>query len=470
MARRDSLLVAIRRVARTLAHQQRVAQAAQRQQNRDRDKQAKQRHSANRAAEAEDLNAELQEKMDSLRGILAAALTIVNAISFDSLRLHADPDSFEPPASLTTPATKPRREDFVNRVRPVSYFEKLLSGQRRYERELQAAELQFAEQHREYEETERERLQVLARFREKHDARVKARLAEVRQRCEEVDLLQAAYLEGDPSAVITYCSMVLERSQYPSGFPQMFRLAYLPDSKELVIDYEMPAPEIIPRVSEYRYLKTKDLIEEKRRKLSEIHDAYQEVVAGVALRTIHEVLEADRGPYLAVVVFNGFVNTIDPATGRDTRPYLISVRATTERFMEIDLSRVDKKACLRNLGAQVSSQPTALVAVKPLIDFDMVDRRFVESADVLSDLESRPNLMELTPFEFEQLVGNLFSKMGLETKQTRSSRDGGIDVVAFDLRPLIGGKVVIQAKRYRHTVGVSAVRPSVPTLMRQLTR
>ena len=33
-----------------------------------------------------------------------------------------------------------------------------------------------------------------------------------------------------------------------------------------------------------------------------------------------------------------------------------------------------------------------------------------------------------------------------------------MDAVAFDTRPVLGGKVVIQAKRYRDTVGVSAVR------------
>lgn len=39
-----------------------------------------------------------------------------------------------------------------------------------------------------------------------------------------------------------------------------------------------------------------------------------------------------------------------------------------------------------------------------------------------------------------------------------ASRDGGVDCVAFDPRPIFGGKVVIQAKRYKGTVGVSAVR------------
>jgi restriction system protein len=75
--------------------------------------------------------------------------------------------------------------------------------------------------------------------------------------------------------------------------------------------------------------------------------------------------------------------------------------------------------------------------------------------------------MSLTPSEFEALIQNLFSKMGLEAKQTRPSRDGGVDCVAYDPRPIFGGKVVIQAKRYRNTVGVSAVRDLFGTLQNE---
>jgi Restriction endonuclease len=39
--------------------------------------------------------------------------------------------------------------------------------------------------------------------------------------------------------------------------------------------------------------------------------------------------------------------------------------------------------------------------------------------------------------------------MGLDTRQPRASRDGGVDCIAVDPRPIMAGKVVIQAKRYR---------------------
>jgi len=97
----------------------------------------------------------------------------------------------------------------------------------------------------------------------------------------------------------------------------------------------------------------------------------------------------------------------------------------------------------------------------------MSDPRFIEEGDVLSTLDQRPNLMDLTPGEFESLITNLFQTMGLETRQTQASRDGGVDCVAFDPRPIFGGKVVIQAKRYKNTVGVSAVRDLFGTMQNE---
>src|ERR1019366_7693824 len=133
----------------------------------------------------------------------------------------------------------------------------------------------------------------------------------------------------------------------------------------------------------------------------------------------------------------------------------------------LNLSQVDPQACLTGLNASLSKSPTELAPVRPVLEFKMVDPRFIEEADVLSGLDQRPNLMELTPIEFEDLITNLFGKMGLETRQTQASRDGGVDCVAWDNRPILGGKVIIQAKRYKNTVGVSAVRDLFGTLQNE---
>jgi restriction system protein len=47
----------------------------------------------------------------------------------------------------------------------------------------------------------------------------------------------------------------------------------------------------------------------------EIRSLYDGVVYQLALRTVHEVLEADEIDAIEAVVFNGWVDYVDPPTG-----------------------------------------------------------------------------------------------------------------------------------------------------------
>ncbi|HKN45808.1 MAG TPA: restriction endonuclease, partial [Propionibacteriaceae bacterium] len=158
---------------------------------------------------------------------------------------------------------------------------------------------------------------------------------------------------------------------------------------------------------------------------------YAEVIAQVALRTVHELYEADRREHVETVVYNGMVESIDKRTGTPARVCVISFRTTRDTFEELNLDHVDPGECLKGLNAGVSKKPEELAPVRPVVEFKMVDDRFTDESDVLSELDQRPNLMQLTPSEFESLITNLFEKMGLETRQTRPSRDGGVDCVAW---------------------------------------
>jgi restriction system protein len=162
---------------------------------------------------------------------------------------------------------------------------------------------------------------------------------------------------------------------------------------------------------------------------------YVETLAQAALRSLYEIYRADIEGHVETVAMNVHVESIDPGTGKQIRPCLVTVRTTRDEFLALNLAQVTPLACLKQLKAQVSRQPDELVAVKPIVEFDMVDPRFIDGTDVLSTLDCRPNLMELTPGEFETLITNLFAKMGLETKLTQPSCDGGVDRVAYDQRP-----------------------------------
>ncbi len=431
------------------------------------EKEAKQQYIAGRIEEIEEQNEANSSYILELSRILEHTLDIDDTIEFDALRVQDEFPPFTPPQELVMEIPCPNKQDFMKRVKPMGFLENALRMKGRYQREIQAAEAEYNNAVEAYDALMCEKKSKLEQLKAEYESNHEAFLRKVQQREQEVCELETAYKSGEPSAIKTYTTMVLERSEYPEGFAKSFRLAYTPESKEMVIEYELPLINVIPIIEEYKYNKSKDNIVEKVRKPNEIKALYRDILAAITIRTIHEVLEADQGNHIQVVVFNGFLTTADPATGREARPCLISVRTTKESFNELNLSRIDKLVCLRNLGAQVSSSPDEQLPVKPIVEFDMVDKRFIEQGDVLSGVDSRQNLMDLTYGEFENLTSNLFSKMGLESKLTRASRDGGVDAVAFDTRPVLGGKIVIQAKRYKNTVGVSAVRDLYGTMMNE---
>ena len=446
------------------------------------EREAKQAYIEQRLDETEEKNEEIADRLGEVKSILQHTLEVDDTISFKSLKMEERYKSFEipkdcKPAALT--AIPPDKDFFMKSVIKPNWFKMLFPWvKNRYERELANILAKVEDSYNralniynnnvaEYQLNEEKKVIMIDKIKIDYEKEKQSYLLKAKQRNQEVDEFEESYRQGDPESITSYCTLVLERSDYPENFPQVFRLAYIPESKQVVVEYELPPPGVIPDIEEYRYVKNKDEIAGKPRKISDIKELYQDIVSSIALRTIHELFEADKGGFIEVIVFNGLVQTVDLSTGQDIRPFLISVRPIKEEFLKIDLSRIDKKACLRNLGALVSPRANEMLAIKPILEFDMVDRRFIEESDVLSVLDSRPNLMDLNPYEFENLVSNLFNNLGYETKLTRSHKDGGVDAIVFDTRPVTGGKLVIQAKRYRHAVGVSAVRDLYGTMVHE---
>ncbi|MBO3748366.1 restriction endonuclease [Streptosporangiaceae bacterium NEAU-GS5] len=118
---------------------------------------------------------------------------------------------------------------------------------------------------------------------------------------------------------------------------------------------------------------------------------------------------------------------------------------------------MDPVICLKRLNALVSPNPYDLEAIEPFLTFDLTRFRFTQDMDVVAGLDSRRNLLDLSPTEFEHLVRQLFEKMGAKTWTTIPSKDGGIDAVATSDNLFFGGICLIQAKRWKDLVGLEAV-------------
>ncbi|MFI1192351.1 restriction endonuclease [Micromonospora sp. NPDC020750] len=417
-----------------------------------------------RVAEIAVDNSSLQAHLDELDTLLVATLDVDDHIDLRRLRKSAQHRPFTP-GTLGTPLAPPDWRRFEPPA-PTG-LSKMFGGQARHQQQLAGAQQAFAQAQAQHAAAEADRQRRLSAAHQRYQQQCAKVDAEISAHNAEIDRFAAAFAAADPAVVVEYFGMVLGNSVYPDDFPQHYRLAYVPESRQLVVEYHLPTLDVIPTVREYRYVKARDEITTTARPAKEIKERYATLVAQVTLRTVHELFEADRSGLVDTVVFNGIVDTTDPRTGASVQPCLVTLRTTREVFTELNLRLVEPLACLAHLNASVSKRPAELAAVRPVLEFDMVDKRFVDEVDVLADLDQRPNLLKLTPTEFESLIQNLFAKMGLDTKQTRASRDGGVDCVAFDPRPIFGGKVVIQAKRYRNTVDVSSVRDLFGTLQNE---
>jgi restriction system protein len=372
-----------------------------------------------------------------------------------------------------------RQEEQAERTRQqeAAKAERLAAQQHR-ERERRAAAEVRDQQRREAEERREQQSREADRRRgavERRTAEAEVRTEAVRATISAFERLLAdrnrhlaahsrraedAFGADGAEAFVAAIQRALATSVYPEGLDGSCAAQYIPESRELWVEYELPRQDVIPAVTGYRYVKTKDVIQPDPRKEPEINKLYEKLIARVALRTLAEAFDAAPAALVAGIVFNGYVSAKDRATGKPVRPLLLSVHAPRDEFAGIvlDEPELDPKACLRSyLNALISPHPYDLEAVPPVVQFDLRKFKFVEEMNVIAGLDSRPDLLALKPVEFEHLIRELFEAMGMKSWVTQASRDEGVDGVAVNEDPIVGGLCIIQAKRYSKIVGLEAV-------------
>jgi len=448
-----------------------AAERAAEQERQRKEKQAdKDRQAAEAAARDEEAAARTEaaeRRAAELGSLLRSSLGRDPRVSFDSLKISAA----VPPLDLgplANPVPAPQWADF--QPAPPGALGRIFGGGQRYQDSVREAEQAFAAAQADFQRREATRQRGIAAARAEQ-----ARAAdEAKRRADahnaHVAETAAGFRARDRFAVSEYVQAVLDRSPYPEGFPAERYAGYVPESSLLAVKWFLPAFDVIPVHKAFRHVKARKAVEPVARSPAEAQRLYTAVIAQVAVRTVREVFTVTPPDMVSTVVFTGHVDTIDPATGQKTQPPLISMRATREKFDELVLAepRFDPVASIkRHFFAAISPHPEELKPVDPVMPFSQADPRVVEAIDVISTLDQRPNLLDLKPEEFESFVQNLFTKMGYETDQYRSSRDGGIDCMAYKRDPVAPMKIAVQAKLYTKTVSPGYVRDLYGTMQHE---
>lgn len=360
------------------------AQRADERARKEAEKEAARLHVEARVAEVEEMNAELAETYDQIDSLLASTLEVDDYVDLESLKVtEVEHPPFEPGSiGLETPHLPPLVYDdepvYVEPPAP-SGLAGAFGGKKKHAEAVakaradhDAARARWQEsQQRKYrlhvaeakkrEEREADRLIKLEQARAVYDQECRQREADAAARNDEVDKLINDLAFDVEDAIQTYVGIVLSNSVYPEVFSLDYDYAFALATRELDLTVKVPAPSTLPTVKEYRYVKAKDEITSTALTAKAQKDRYASAVWQTAVRSLHEVFEADRAGKIHSIALTVAVDTIAPATGQAETVPLVQVAADRRTFTTFDLANVVPDATLAHLGAAMSKSPFDLV-------------------------------------------------------------------------------------------------------------
>lgn len=336
-----------------------------------------------RLAEVDELNANLAAQYADIDGILASTLEVDDYVDLAALKVTTiDHPSFEPGELAVETAAVPTPQRWYPPVwqepTPPVGLGAALGGKKRHEKIVAEARAGFEATYAEWsrvdqesravhqrnlalrEELETTRQRKLAEAEAKFRKECEAREAQAAARNAALDSLINGLAFDVESAIDEYVGIVLANSIYPEVFPVEHNHAFALHGRELTLSTTVPDPSKIPVVKEHRYVKARDEIVATALPVREQKDRYANTVWQVAVRTLHEIFEADRAGKIHSIALTVGIETVSSATGLPATVPLVIVAADRETFTKFDLSNVIPKATLEHLGAALSKSPSDL--------------------------------------------------------------------------------------------------------------
>lgn len=336
-------------------------------------------HLAAKQAEVDALNSDIAEQLGELEDLLVATLDRDDFVDLETLRVVVRHPPFEhnhlripsaqpepipdpvPPTRSPVPAPKgifgrKRKLADANAAIEAKYAAEYAAWQSAVA-EVANLRSKLAQDHAASEEARRLQLELETT---KYEAECEARERQALEQNLALDELITGLSYGVIEAVEDYVGIVLANSVYPEGFPVTHTASFEPSSAELQLKVTIPGPEHMPTTKAYKYVKNKDEITAIPMSQREVRERYASIVHCAALRSLHEVFEADRRGLIRAISLELGAETLSPATGRETYVPFVSLATEREPFELIDLSAVVPTATLDHLGAVVSKNPYEL--------------------------------------------------------------------------------------------------------------
>jgi restriction system protein len=351
------------------------------------EKEAQRLHVEAMLAEVDERNTRLAGIDEELSSLLASTLQVDDYVDLERLRVSPQHPSFDR-TDLETPTPEPEKlvppQEPVLTVPPEpkglggvfkkkQHAEAVAAASAAHAQAMQAwqAEVdQLPARQQELKQahaaTEEQRLAELQRERARYQEECAERDRQAAESNQALDQLIANLGYGTAEAIEEYMGIVLSNSVYPEAFPvEPEDYSFDPATAELRLRVIVPGPETLSDVKAFRYVKASDEITASQLSQKAQKNRYSAAVQEVALRSLHEVFEADRRGLVQAISLEVGANIISPATGQPAYVPFVAVAAQRESFLGVDLAAVVPLATLEHLGAAVSKNPHGLTPIDP---------------------------------------------------------------------------------------------------------
>lgn len=252
---------------------------------------------------------------------------------------------------------------------------------------------------------------------------------------------------------------IMNSIDFPDSFSKTWTSDYDEEQGILILEIELPD---ISHAEIFKEVELKSKIVEKPLNKKEIKEYAPKIQPALILRVAYEIFKNDPNEIIKLLVVNWWIEYDNPATWINTKTYTASLVVNREQILNLNLEKLDPISAFSNLKWKSAWTLIDIIPITPTMSLNKKDKRFIETKEVLNNLENETNLASMDWQDFESLIAELFEKefaeKWAEVKVTQSSRDRWVDAIAFDPDPIKWWKFVIQAKRYTRTVDVSAVR------------
>lgn len=340
------------------------------------EKEAARLHVESQLAEVASRNGDLANDYAEIDGLLASTLEVDDYVDLESLKITEvdhppfDPGglgvvepalpaltyppepAFQPPAPLGALAGKKKKEAALEQAKAAHQ-----QAVQRWQERCQKMYTDYLAAQEDRKRREAHRIEKVAAARAVYDQECRDREAEAEAHNQQLAQLINGLAFDVEDAIQEYVGIVLSNSTYPDCFPVTHSHEFDLATRELTLQVTVPEPSTVPAVKEYRYVKAKDEIAATALPVKAQKDRYASACWQVAVRTLHEVFEADRAGKIHSIALTVGVDRVAPATGLPETVPLVVVAANRETFSAFDLANVVPDATLSHLGAAMSKSP-----------------------------------------------------------------------------------------------------------------